>query len=620
MYKYLDKIDSPRDLQNLNSEEIRHLAKDIRVFLVQNVSKTGGHLASNLGVVELTLAIHSVFDTSKDKVIFDVGHQSYVHKILTGRKDRFDTLRQLDGLSGFPKTTESIHDAFNTGHSSTSISAGIGMALAKNLTGEDYNVVCLIGDSSLGSGLALEGLNFIGHSKLDMLIILNDNEMSIEKNVGALSRNLSRLRVNNNYRNLSDNVKSVLSSLPYLGDSAVSVVKGLKDGFKNIVVPGALFNELGINYFGPVNGHNYDELVNALVQMKRIKGPKILHVKTIKGRGYKFAQQDPTTYHGVGSFDVSKKIEPSNKESFSDVVGKSLVKIFEQDEKAVAICAAMIKGTGLDCLKQAYPNRVIDVGMEESNAVTIAAGLAISGLKPYVAIYSTFLQRAYDQILHDVCLQNLPVTFLVDRAGVVGEDGETHNGVYDISYFSTMPNIEIYSPKDAIETEKLMLAMQDKNCPVAIRFQKGISYNLGFDKNSDDTASWEIISDKGNSSLLASGKMLSIALNVQQKLKSVYDIKIKVINTRRLRPLDMQAMEKIENDKYIFTMEDGVLPGGLFPEVSMYFVEKKQSPKLYPFGFSNEPIAQGKVEQIYERYDLTPDKIAYKINQIMNLK
>lgn len=620
MYEYLKTVNSPNDLKKFGEEDIRYLARDIREFLVRNVSQTGGHLASNLGVVELTLAIHRVFDTSKDRVIFDVGHQSYVHKMLTGRKERFDTLRQFGGISGFPKKSESVHDAFNTGHSSTSISACIGMALAKKFTDEDYEVVSVIGDSSISSGPALEGLNFLGHSKLDMLIILNDNEMSIEKNVGAIARNLSKLRINKNYRTLSQNIKNFLLSLPYVGEQATQSVKGIKDDLKNMLVPGALFNELGINYYGPVNGHRYPELVNALSELKKIKGPKILHVKTVKGRGYSYAQQDPTTYHGVGKFDPSKKVEPSGKESFSDVAGKSLMEIFEKDDKTVAICAAMIKGTGLEELRKKYPSRVIDVGMEEQNAVTIAAGMAMAGIKPYVAIYSTFLQRAYDQILHDVCLQKLPVTFLVDRAGVVGEDGDTHNGVYDIGYFSSMPYIEIYSPKDAIEMHKQIIALHDEDKPIAIRFQRGMSYNLGFDKNCSDVKKWEIISDVGDCSILASGKMLSIALEAQKILKQNRNIDIKLINARRLRPVDDEVMEKISGDKVIFTMEDGVVSSGFSSAVSCYFSGKIQNPRLCFFGFPDEAIPHGSVDKIYEKYGLTAEKIAEKIYEQIQLK
>ncbi|EHL17905.1 1-deoxy-D-xylulose-5-phosphate synthase [Peptoanaerobacter stomatis] len=617
MYKYLDRIKDAQDIKNIREDEMVFLARDIRKFLVNKVSKTGGHLSSNLGVVELTMAIHSVYDTSVDRVIFDVGHQSYVHKILTGRKEKFDTLRQLDGMSGFPKTSESIHDPFNTGHSSTSISAGIGMAMTRDLQNKDYNVISLIGDSSICSGLALEGINFLGHSKLDMLIILNDNEMSIDKSVGGIAKHLSKLRVNEKYRRLSKNVRGTISSLPFIGENAVNVIKNVKDNIKNITVPGALFNEFGINYYGPVDGHNYFEVVNALKEMKKIKGPKILHVITKKGKGYEFAENDPTTYHGVGKFDFTKKIEVSNKETFSDIAGKSLLKIFNKYDDTVAIAAAMIKGTGLDCLEKKFPKRVVDVGMEEENAVTMAAGMAISGIRPYVAIYSTFLQRAYDQILHDVCMQNLPVTFLIDRAGIVGEDGETHNGLYDISYLSSMPNIEIYSPKDAIEMEKMIDALYGKNCPVAIRFPRGIVYNLGFDKNEQDVTAWEQLSYKGDSTILATGKMLNIALQAQELLKKEYNMDIKVINARRIRPVDNEVMDSILDDKYIFTMEDGIKTGGFSAIISDYVAEKTQNPKLKFFSFPDEPIANGNVDKIYEKYGFTSEIISKKIYEII---
>ena len=620
MYEYLDKIQEAGDIKKIAPKDMRYLAKDIRRFLIENVSKTGGHLASNLGTVELTLALHSVFDTSKDKVIFDVGHQSYVHKILTGRKDEFLTLRQLDGLSGFPKTSESEHDSFNTGHSSTSISAGIGMAIAKNLKNEDYNVVSVIGDSSICSGLALEGLNFLGHSNLDVLIILNDNEMSIDKNVGGIAKHLSNLRVNESYRDFSLNVKNTLSSIPFIGESTTNVVKIVKDKIKEITISRSIFQEFGINYFGIINGHNYFALVNALKSMKKIKGPKLLHVVTQKGKGYSFAQEDPATYHGVGKFDPSQKIEPSNKETFSDIVGKSLTKLFEKDEKSVVISAAMIKGTGLESLSKKYPGRVIDVGMEEENAVTIAAGLAISGIRPYVAIYSTFLQRAYDQILHDVCLQNLPVTFLIDRAGVVGEDGETHNGMFDISYLASMPNIELYSPKDAMEMEKMICTLKSKDTPLAIRFPRGITYNLGFDKNSEDVTRWEILSDIGDMSILATGKMIPIAIDVSSYLKENYDIDIKVINARRLKPVDSLVMDSLLDDKYIFTMEDGVRLGGFSSIIYDYISKTDKNPKLIPFAFPNEPIPHGNVDKIYRRYGFTKENISEKIIEAIGFK
>ena len=613
MYEFLDKIEKAGDLKNIEPENMRFLARDIRRFILQKVSKTGGHLSSNLGVVELTLAIHSVFDTSKDKIIFDVGHQSYVHKILTGRKNDFDTLRQIDGLSGFPKTTESEHDSFNTGHSSTSISAGIGMALARDIKKEDYDIVSVIGDSSICSGLALEGLNFLGHSDLDMLIILNDNEMSIDKNVGGIAKHLTKIRMNENYRNISKNIKTTLSSIPKIGKDTVNLVKNIKDTIKNITISTTIFQEFGVNYYGIINGHNYFELVNALKEMKKIKGPKILHVVTTKGKGYKFAEQDPATYHGVGKFDINEKIESSKKETFSDIAGKSLMKLFENDENTVSISAAMIKGTGLDKLGQKYKNRVIDVGMEEENAVTIAAGMAISGIKPYVAIYSTFLQRAYDQILHDVCLQNLPVTFLIDRAGVVGEDGETHNGMFDIAYLSSMPNIEIYSPKDAIEMEKLIYTLHNKKCPIAIRFPRGITYNLGFDKNSEDVTSWEVLSSKGDISIIATGKMVSIAIDTATMIKEKYNIDIKVINARRLKPIDEKVMNTLLEDKYIFTMEDGVRLGGFSSILLDYVCSKQKMVRIMPFAFENEPIEHGNVEKIYERYGFTKEKLTEKI-------
>lgn len=616
MYKYLDKINSYDDYKKFDEKDIEYLASDIRKFLIRSISKTGGHLASNLGIVELTLATHKVFDFDKDKIIYDVGHQSYVHKILTGRKNDFKTLRMLDGLSGFPKTTESNYDFYNTGHSATSISAGIGMAIARDIMKENYKIVSLIGDASISSGVALEGLNYLANSKLDILVILNDNEMSISKNVGTIANILSNIRISSKYRTLSKNIKSSLESFPIIGNNIVSCVKSIKDGLKNILVNGEIFNKLGINYFGPINGHDYHKLVQALKEIKKLPGPKILHVKTIKGRGYKFAVENPTKYHGVGSFKINEPIKSSSN-SFSNVAGETVKKIMDNDKKTILISAAMLDGTGMTVVQENHSSRVIDVGIEESNAVNIAAGAASLGIKSYVSIYSTFLQRAYDQILHDVCLQNLPVTFLIDRAGVVGQDGETHQGLYDISYLSAMPNISIYAPKDEDELVKIIEDTHKIKSPVAIRYPKSSLYKIEAEEKNDDINTWELVRQGKDITVIATGKMVKIAVEIKEILKEK-NLDLRVINARRIKPLDRKILNKILNDKLLITMEDAVSIGSFSSIVINYLSEINYKGKIIKFAFPDELIPHGKTDEVFARYGMDTIGISKKIESALD--
>ena len=450
MCNYLNKVNSPEDIKKLNTKEMEELAEEIRQFLIESISKTGGHLASNLGVVELTLALHKVFDSPKDKLIWDVGHQSYVHKIITGRKDDFKTLRQLDGLSGFPKENESEHDIFDTGHSSTSISVGLGIACARDIKREDFNVVSVIGDGSITGGMALEAINHLGYLNKKMIIILNDNEMSIDKNVGGMSRYLSSIIRNAKANQVKDQIEKIFS-MTKTGNYIYKKADKFKDGIISKFTPQdcELFESFGIKYYGPIDGHNMKELVDILNKAKNKKGPVLLHVITKKGKGYKFAEQKPDKYHGVSKFNIEEGLKSSSSESISSHVGKKLVKMADEDESIVAITAAMPSGTGLNHFSVSYPYRYYDVGIAEQHATTFAAGLAKEGMKPYFAVYSSFLQRGYDQIIHDISITKKNVTFLIDRAGLVGNDGETHHGVFDLSYLNIVPNITVMAPKDS---------------------------------------------------------------------------------------------------------------------------------------------------------------------------
>jgi len=619
----LKKINSPQDLKNLNFKEMEKLARELRIFLVDNVSKTGGHLASNLGVVELTLAVHRVFNSPKDKIIWDVGHQSYVHKIITGRRDLFHTLRQNNGLSGFPKRKESPHDLFETGHSSTSISAALGMAIARDLKKEKYFVIAIIGDGAMTGGMAFEALNHAGQSKTDLIVILNDNEMSISENVGGLSRYLNRIRSAPTYFKVKDDVEHLLSKIPAIGKSVVKTAQKTKDTIKYFFVPGVIFEELGFTYLGPVDGHNLGELVEVLNSAKNIKGPVIIHAITKKGKGYFYSEKYPDKYHGISPFDVKtgENVDNSSGISYSNIFGKKLVELAERDNKIVAITAAMPAGTGLDKFKERFPDRFFDVGIAEQHAVTFAAGLAANGLKPVFAVYSTFLQRGFDQIIHDVCLQNLPVVFCIDRAGIVGEDGETHHGVFDLSYLAPIPNITIMSPKDGNELELMLEYAFEQNKPIAIRYPRGKSkiVECDYSTNCSDISKAEVLKEGKDLCIIAVGKMVNTALEVSLMLeeRGIYPT---VINARFIKPLDKDTiLGKIRTSKAVVTLEDNVLIAGFGSSVlELINSEGMKDIRVKNYGFPDKFIEHGTIDEIFKRYKLDAESIFIDLVSFLN--
>lgn len=622
---YLDKIKSPADLKKLNISELPILADEIRSFLLENVSKTGGHLASNLGVVELTLALHYCFNCPVDKIVWDVGHQAYTHKILTGRKDNFPTLRKLDGLSGFPKTEESKYDAFDTGHSSTSISAAIGLATARDLSGDNYNVVAVIGDGSLTGGLVYEALNNAGRNNTKVIIIVNDNEMSISQNVGNISHYLSEIRTTQKYNEVKNDIQGFFDNMPVMGKKFNGALKRVKSSIKHAVVPNIMFEEFGLKYFGPFDGHDINKLITVFEQVKKINKPIMLHIRTKKGKGYKYAEENPSKFHGVAKFDLKTgQAETSKKvETYSEVFGKTMVQLANKNKKLVAISAAMVPGTKLDFFAKTYPDRMFDVGIAEEHAVTFAAGMAINGFTPVFAVYSTFMQRCYDQILHDVCLQNLHVIFAVDRAGIVGSDGETHQGIYDLSFMSHIPNLTVMSPKSGDELRKMLsFAINECKGPVAIRYPRGIAQSLFDEINSPIKL--------GKSQIIYEGKDIALISdgNMMFTMKKVYDnLKEKgynptLINARFISPVDAEMLEKLKkNHKYIFTAEDNIVSGGMGSKILQKAVEKGISNIIFHnFAFPDTFVEQGTRNELFERYNLDSKGITKKIISILGDK
>lgn len=567
-YRILDRVNSPKDLRVLTLPELKELAAELRQFLIRVVSKNGGHLAPNLGVVELTLALHRVFDCPVDKIIFDVGHQAYIHKILTGRKDRFDTIRTYQGLSGFPKLTESPCDAFGVGHSSTSISAADGIAAARDLQGKDFNVVAVIGDGAMTGGMSFEALNHVGDTKRRMVIVLNDNEMSISKNVGAMSRYLYELRTGDTYTKLKGDLENWLSGLEH-GEDVLEAIDRVKTGVKYLVAPESIFEHLGIKYFGPIDGHDLEGLLDVLSTARKEKGPVLVHVMTVKGKGYSPAEKSPNKFHGTGPFDIAtgaKLPGSGTAPKYTDVFGKTLIELAEEDKSIVAITAAMPDGTGTEAFKERFPDRFFDVGIAEQHAVTFAAGLSTQGMKPVAAIYSTFMQRAYDQIVHDVCLQQLPVKLCMDRAGLVGDDGPTHHGVFDYAYLLPLPNMVIMAPKDEDELRHMLkTAMDYQDGPIAMRYPRGngVGVNCSGPLHTLPIGKAELLSEGRNVSLWAIGSMVPAAVRVAAQLRR-QGIDAGVVNMRFAKPLDVELLEKEARRTHcIVTMEEGVLKGGV---------------------------------------------------------
>ena len=577
-YSVLDSVNDPADLRSLSVAELQKLAGEIRDLIISTVAATGGHLASSLGAVELTLALHYVFNTPRDRLIWDVGHQSYAHKIVTGRKEKFATLRQQGGLSGFPKRTESPYDTFNAGHSGTSIAAAAAFAEAQCLKGEHNKIIAVIGDGSLTTGMAFEGLNWSGDRKKNLIIVLNDNEMSISPNVGALSSYLNRIMTGDRVTRFKSELKNFFKSIPGIGEQILKFSQQIEESVKTFVVPGALFEELGFTYVGPLEGHRLDYLLKNFENVKKLEGPVLVHVITQKGRGYKFAEENSPTYHGIAPFDVEtgQTLPSANPApSYTEIFGRTMMELAAADSRIVAVTAAMCEGTGLEKFRKAHPGRFYDVGIAEQLAVTFAAGLAVQGLAPVVAIYSTFLQRAYDQILHDVCLQNLPVVFAVDRAGIVGEDGATHQGLFDLSYLRNLPRLVMMAPKDENELRHMLKTAVGCGSPVSIRYPrgKGVGVPLDSEITTLPLGRGEVLHEGTDLAMMAVGSTVYPALQAARKL-AAEGIGVKVINARFIKPLDAELLlGTAASVKKILTIEENVLDGGFGSAVLELFAQ-----------------------------------------------
>ena len=598
----------PADLKDMSIEEAEVLSGQIREFLVDNISKTGGHLASNLGVVELTVALHKVFNTPEDQLIWDVGHQSYVHKILTGRADKFNTLRQFGGMSGFPKVKESPYDTFDTGHSSTSISIAAGMAAARDLSGDNYHVAAIIGDGSLTGGIAYEALNNVGASHSDVIVILNDNGMSIEPNTGGVSKHLSKLRSSEKYNDFKRNVKANVSKIPGIGKAAVSGMMHIRDTIKYAMIEGALFESIGFKYFGPIDGHDFDELIETLEAAKAVDGPVLVHVVTHKGKGYENAETNPSKFHGTGPFDpvTGNSLKPGGGPSYSAVFGNKLTEIAKDNNKVVAISAAMLEGTGLSGFAKTFPERTFDVGIAEGHAVTFAAGMAAKGFRPVVAVYSTFLQRAYDQIIQDVALQNLPVIFGIDRAGIVGADGETHHGMFDLSYLNHIPNMTVLAPADKNELEAMMDHAMTLDNPCAIRYPRGAAPEIEFKGEPDRSYT---VSEGTDVEIWSVGNMLDTAVKAAEMLCE-RGVNAGVVNARIVKPLDLETLEEsASRTKLIVTLEDNVVSGGFGQTVAAQL----QETDVLNLGWPDEFIEHGSSAELYEKFGLDAESITERI-------
>ena len=615
MGKFLDEITTPDEVKKLSTVELEVLADEIREFLIKSVSKTGGHLASNLGVVELTISLFKTFNLEQDKIVWDVGHQSYIHKILTGRKDKFDTLRQYNGLSGFPKRAESKYDTFDTGHSSTSISAALGMARARDIKGENREIIAVIGDGALTGGMALEALNDVGFNKTKLTIILNDNEMSIAKNVGALSKHLSNLRLEPRYNKLKSNVNATLKTNK-TGEKIADYISRFKDGVKQFIVPSMYFEDMGIKYIGPIDGHDINTLTHVLEKTKQMNEPVIIHVVTNKGKGYDLAEKNPNKYHGVSPFDLeSGEAFSKGGINYSKAFGDAMIELAEKNKDLVAITAAMPDGTGLKEFSKRFPKRFFDVGIAEGHGTTLAAGLSSAGLKPVFAVYSTFMQRAFDQLIHDICIQNMPVVFAIDRAGLVGEDGETHQGIFDISYFSQVPNMTVVAPKQLEELKVILEWAIEYNGPVAIRYPRGNDsdkVNLTPLKEIN-IGKWEKIYEGKNIAILASGKMLQNAIIARDILKQ-HNINPTIINANFIKPLDKDLIKELVDRNYdIVTIEDNITNGGFGSYVLMELNELGFKNKFKSLGFKDKFIPHGNVKILYKENKLDPEGIAESI-------
>jgi len=614
--KVIDRIDLPRDLRGLSIADMNELARDIRTILIDSVAACGGHLAANLGVVELTIALHYVFNAPSDKIVWDVGHQSYTHKMLTGRKERMSSLRQFGGISGFPKSEESEYDAFNTGHSSTSISAAVGFTIARDLQKQDYAVVAVTGDGAMTGGMTYEALNHAGNEGRDMIVVLNDNEMSISKNVGALSAYLNRLRTDPSYSRTKEEVESALNRIPGIGPNIARAAGRLKDTVKYLMVPGIWFEELGFTYIGPVNGHSLEELIPVLQNARRMKGPVLIHAITEKGRGYEPARQNPDIFHGVGPFDIKTgKVHRKALKTYTEIFGEYMVEAASQDQRLVAITAAMTSGTGLGDFARLYPERFFDVGICEQHAVTMAAAMAMAGLKPVVCIYSTFLQRAYDQIVHDVALQNLPVVLAVDRAGLVGDDGPTHHGVFDLAYLRHIPNLTIMAPANEPEFLNMLQTALEMNSPVAIRYPRGAGEGavVGFPPEKITLGKAQILSSGSDVALVAIGRAVELGRAALQQLAEK-GIKGELVNARFVKPLDQDLLcDLSRRHQRIVTLEDHAVIGGFGSALAEFFTEQGLTSDLMRIGIPDEFVEQGRIDILFELLNMDPESIVDRI-------
>jgi len=622
----LEEINDPKDLKDLSIKDLEDLAEEIRRVIIETVSKTGGHIAPSLGVVELTLAVHRVFDSPKDKIVWDVGHQSYAHKLITGRRDLFHTLRQYGGLSGFPKRSESPHDTFDVGHSSNSISAGLGMAEALHQTGRRQKVIVIIGDGSMTAGISFEGLNQAGALDRDLIVILNDNEMSISPNVGALSAYLNRIMTGQWLNRARDEIKSFLSDLPGLGKPMYKFMRQAEESLKGMMVPGILFEELGLKYFGPIDGHRLEHLIRTFENVKRLSGPILIHVVTQKGKGYPPAEERPSKFHGIGKFDIDTgQTQPKERPTYTGIFSSTLIELAEKDPSIVAITAAMPSGTGLDKFQEKFPERFYDVGIAEQHAVTFAAGMALEGLKPVVAIYSTFLQRAFDQVVIDVCMQDIPITLALDRGGIVGEDGETHQGVFDLGYLRMIPNMVLMVPKNGEELKHVIATALQTPHPAAFRYPRGMipdeiddfqSHPLPFGK-------WEILHHTGRDLvILAVGATVSPALDAALEAESQYGIQTTVVNARFIKPMDKDMLRSLAPDAgLLMTVEENVLMGGFGSAVLETLSELEITEvKTCLHGLPDAFIPHGATSILRKNYRLDKEGILSVIIEKMGLK
>lgn len=611
MTNLLEQINSPKDLKKLTLEEKETLSQEIRDLIIDVTSKNGGHVASNLGVVELTIALHSIFDTPNDKIVWDVGHQCYVHKILTGRREEFQNIRKLGGISGFPKICESEYDNFNTGHSSTSISIATGMARARDILNENYEVVAVIGDGSLTGGMALEALNDAGSSKTNVKVILNDNEMSISKNVGGIPLYLSKMRTKTGYTRSNRKIKAIVNKIPYIGKPIISFAHYTKQIIKRAVFRNMYFEDIGFTYLGPVDGHDIKKLEDILERSKKINGPVLIHVVTKKGKGYKLAEENPDKFHGISAYDKETG-EVKKSKNYSKVFGEKLVKMASEDKRIVAVTAAMRDGTGLKEFAEKFPDRFFDVGIAEQHALGLIAGMARAGLKPVLPIYSSFLQRGYDQIIHDIALSGIPVTVCIDRAGIVGNDGETHQGIFDLSFLSSIPNIVIMAPKNFEELDKMLEFGVNLDKPVFIRYPRG-GENFSFESTEDiELGKAEIVQEGTDLSIIAIGNMLGRAEEVASLLP---EKSVEIINARFLKPLDEETiLNSIRKTGYCITIEDNLLKGGLGSAV-VEAVNKSdiQDVKIKSFGYDDTFVEHGTVKELEDKYGLSAEKISGKL-------